>query len=78
MPVLVKNFLTLEQVTRLQQALRENELPRVREREYIAHRLFKSVDDLKNLLDKLLNQGELVIKWFREIKKKVNNLHVST
>jgi hypothetical protein len=31
-------------------------------KEYIAHRLFQSVDELKQLLDRLLNQGELVIK----------------
>jgi len=28
-------------------------------KEYIAHRLFKSVEELKDLLDRLLNQGEL-------------------
>ena len=39
-------------------------------KEYIAHRLFKSVDELKDLLEKLLNQGELVIKWQRKIKIK--------
>ena len=38
-----------------------------------AHRLFQSVDELKSLLDKLLNQGELVIKWHRQIKNKGNN-----
>jgi transposase len=31
-------------------------------KEYIAHRLFQSVDQLRNLLEKLLNQGELIIK----------------
>lgn len=31
-------------------------------KEYIAHKLFKSVSDLRELLDKLLNQGELIIK----------------
>ena len=41
-------------------------------KEYIAHRLFKSVDELKNLLDKLLNQGELIIKWGRKVKNKGN------
>jgi transposase len=41
-------------------------------KEYISHRLFKSVDELKNLLDKLLNQGELIIKWGRKIKNKGN------
>jgi transposase len=46
-------------------------------KEYIAHRLFQSVDELKLLLDKLLNQGELVIKWQRQIKNKGNNHHVA-
>jgi transposase len=43
-------------------------------KEYIAHRLFKSVDELRHLLERLLNQGELVIKWHRKIKNKGNNL----
>jgi transposase len=46
-------------------------------KEYIAHRLFQSVDELKQLLDKLLNQGELVIKWHRKIKNKGNNHHIA-
>jgi len=36
-------------------------------------RLFKSVDELRNLLERLLNQGELVIKWHRRVKNKGNN-----
>ncbi|MEG3843068.1 hypothetical protein QT986_22885, partial [Microcoleus sp. herbarium14] len=39
---------------------------------YIAHRLFESVEQLENLLHKLLNEGELVIKWERKIKNKGN------
>lgn len=39
-------------------------------KEYIAHRLFQSVDELKGLLNRLLNQGELIIKWHRKIKHK--------
>ncbi len=46
-------------------------------KEYIAHRLFQSVDELKALLDKLLNQGELVIKWHRQIKNKGNYAYVA-
>ena len=42
-------------------------------KEYIAHRLFKSVDELRNLLERLLNQSELVIKWHRKIRNKGNN-----
>ena len=46
-------------------------------KEFMAHRLFKSVDELKSLLDKLLNQGELVIKWHRKIKNKGNMNYVA-
>ena len=46
-------------------------------KEYIAHRLFQSVDQLRNLLEKLLNQGELIIKWQKKNKNKGNN-HVAT
>jgi transposase len=42
-------------------------------KEYIAHRLFKSVDELNSLLERLLNQGELVIKWHRKLKNKGNS-----
>jgi transposase len=43
-------------------------------KEYIAHRLFQSVDELESLLKRLLNEGELVIKWQRKIKDKGNAL----
>ncbi len=46
-------------------------------KEYIAHRLFQSVDELKLLLDRLLNQGELVIEWHRKIKNKGNNHYIA-
>jgi len=46
-------------------------------KEYIAHRLFQSVDELKQQLDRLLNQGELVIKWHRKIKNKGNNHYIA-
>jgi transposase len=39
-------------------------------KEYLAYRLFQSVDQLKSLLDRLLNQGELIIKWCRKVKNK--------
>ncbi len=42
-------------------------------KEYIAHRLFKSVDELRCLLENLLNPGELVIKWQRKLKNKGNS-----
>ena len=41
-------------------------------KEYIAHRLFQSVDELESLLKKLLNEGELIIKWQRNLKNKGN------
>ena len=41
-------------------------------KEYIAHKLFKSVDELKELLERLLNQGDLIVKWGRKIKNKGN------
>jgi transposase len=31
--------------------------------EFVAHRLFQSVEQLKELLKRLLNDGELVIHW---------------
>lgn len=43
-------------------------------KEYIAHRLFQSVSELESLLKRLLNEGELVIKWQRKIKNKGNAL----
>ena len=41
-------------------------------KEYLAHRLFKSLAELQDLLNRLLNQGELIIKWQRKIKNKGN------
>ena len=41
-------------------------------RRAIAHRLFESTEQLQGLLCKLLNSGELVIKWNRRIKNKGN------
>ena len=46
-------------------------------KEYIAHRLFKSVQELEKTLDKLLNQGGLNIQWKRKIKNKGNNVIAS-
>lgn len=43
-------------------------------KEYIAHRLFKSIFDLQELLNRLLNQGELIIKWHRKVKNKGNTI----
>ncbi|MEG3991289.1 IS630 family transposase, partial [Microcoleus sp. S28C3] len=33
---------------------------------------FKSIEELEVLLHKLLNEGELVIKWGRKLKNKGN------
>ena len=41
-------------------------------KEYLAHRLFKSVEQLESLLHKLLNEGDLIIKWDRKLKNKGN------
>jgi len=46
-------------------------------KEFIAHRLFQSGEELRELLDRLLNQGELKIKWQRKVKNKGNGLLAS-
>jgi transposase len=43
-------------------------------KEFIAHRLFKSVQQLKDLLRSLLNDGELVINWDRKLGNKGNKV----
>ena len=45
-------------------------------KEYIAHRLFESVEQLESLLHKLLNEGGLVINWKRQIKNKGNAVYL--
>jgi hypothetical protein len=44
-------------------------------KEYIAHKLFESVEQLEELLNKLLNEGGLIIKWERKIKNKGNAVY---
>lgn len=44
-------------------------------KEYIAHRLFESIEQLEELLNKLLNEGGLIIKWERKIKNKGNAVY---
>ena len=46
-------------------------------KEYIAQRLFQSVEQLRELLDRLLNQGELIIKWHRKVKNKGSTIIAS-
>ena len=41
-------------------------------KEYVANRLFESIEKLESLLNKLLNEGELIMKWDRKIKNKGN------
>ena len=41
-------------------------------KEYIAHRLFQSISELQFMLNRLLNEGKLIIKWSRKIKNKGN------
>lgn len=46
-------------------------------KEFIAHRLFQSVNQLKELLHRLLNDGELVINWNKRIRNKGNRVIAS-
>ncbi len=41
-------------------------------KEFIANRLFKSIEELESLVHQLLNEGGLVIKWGRKIQNKGN------
>ncbi len=43
-------------------------------KEFIAHRLFESVNQLQEILGRLLNQGELVINWHKSIQNKGNKV----
>ena len=43
-------------------------------KEFIAHRLFQSVQELKELLKRLLNNGALLINWNRRLRNKGNNI----
>lgn len=44
-------------------------------KEFVANRLFKSIEELESLLHQLLNEGKLIIKWGRKIKNKDNALN---
>ena len=41
-------------------------------KEYIANPIFTSIEELEYLLNRLLNEGQLIIKWGRQIKNKGN------
>jgi transposase len=43
-------------------------------KEYIANRLFESIEKLEALLHELLNEGVLIIRWDRKIKNKGNSV----
>ena len=45
-------------------------------KEYIANRFFTSIEELEFLLNRLLNEGELIIKWHRKLKNKGNSVNV--
>ena len=43
---------------------------------YISNRLFESIEKLELLLNNLLNEGGLIIKWDRKLKNKGNLVNV--
>lgn len=44
-------------------------------KEFISNRVFKSLEELELLLHKLLNEGELIIRWGRKLKNKGNAIN---
>jgi transposase len=45
-------------------------------KEYIANRLFESIEKLELVLNNLLNEGGLIMKWNRKLKNKGNAVNV--
>ncbi len=45
-------------------------------KEYIANRLFESIEKLELVLNNLLNEGGLIIEWDRKLKNKGNAVNV--
>jgi hypothetical protein len=45
-------------------------------KEYIAHREFETQEELEKIVNKLLNEGELIINWTRNVKNKGNSVNV--
>ena len=45
-------------------------------KEFVANRLFESIEELEYLLHQLLNEGDLIIKWERKLKNKGNAVNV--
>ena len=64
-----KNFLNSETKEKLQRALKEHEHPDI-------NRLFESLEKLELVLNDLLNEGGLIIKWDRKLKNKGNAVNV--
>ena len=46
-------------------------------KEYIANKLFNSIEELEALINKLLNEGGLTIRWGRKIKNEGENIIAS-
>lgn len=44
-------------------------------KEFISNRIFNSIEELEILLNKLLNEGELIIRWGRKLKNKGNAIN---
>ncbi len=45
-------------------------------KEYIAHREFETKEELEKVVNRLLNEGELIINWSRKLKNKGNAVNV--
>jgi transposase len=45
-------------------------------KEYIANRLFESIEKLELVLNNLLNEAGLIMKWDRKLKNKGNAVNV--
>ena len=45
-------------------------------KEYIAHRHFENIEELKNLVNNLLNEGGLIINWSKKFKNKGDLINV--
>ncbi len=46
-------------------------------KEYIANREFENKEELEKVVNQLLNEGELIIKWSRKLKNKGNAVNVT-
>jgi hypothetical protein len=46
-------------------------------KEYIANREFENKEELEKVVNQLLNEGGLIIKWSRKLKNKGNGVNVT-